>query len=176
MLLLCCPSPPRHPSPWFANAAPTASPRLQTSTGAEAISRHRSIRVPSFVTIRTRGAWAPALRIRRDARKVRRWGSGGGGRAARNIRITERRTRLPQRWGIMGRLGELRRVRALLDSYKERGEPTAFLSSPPSSPPPLLLLSSSPLLPSPPPPLYPTLTRTIPPLLPSLHLPTIRFF
>ena len=65
---------------------------------------------------------------------MRCWGRAGRGRAARNIRITEGRTRLPQRWGIKGRLRELRRVRALLDSYKERGEQSAFLTSPSSSP------------------------------------------
>ena len=40
-----------------------------------------------------------------------------------------------------GRLGQVRRVRALLESYKERGEQSVFLTSPSSSP----LLSSPPI-------------------------------
>ena len=50
----CSVLPPGHPYTWPATSAPTASPRLATSTGAELLSRHRSHRVASFVTIKTR--------------------------------------------------------------------------------------------------------------------------
>ena len=60
--------PPRHPQTWSATSAPPASPRLVTSTDTEPLSRHRSHRVPSFVTIKTRGdLGAGSLNSKRSA-------------------------------------------------------------------------------------------------------------
>ena len=64
----CSVLPPGHPYTWPATSAPTASPRLATSTGAELLSRHRSHRVGSFVTIKTRGdLGAGSLNSKRSA-------------------------------------------------------------------------------------------------------------
>ena len=64
----CSVLPPGHPYTRSATSAPTASPRLATSTGAELLSRHRSRRVASFVTIKTRGdLGAGSLNSKRSA-------------------------------------------------------------------------------------------------------------
>ena len=64
----CSVLPPGHPYTWSATSAPTASPRLVTSIGAELLSRHRSHRVGSFVTIKTRGdLGAGSLNSKRSA-------------------------------------------------------------------------------------------------------------
>ena len=64
----CSVLPPGHPYTRSATSAPTASPRLATSTGAELLSRHRSHRVASFVTIKTRGdLGAGSLNSKRSA-------------------------------------------------------------------------------------------------------------
>lgn len=151
MLTLCCPFPPQHPSTRFANTAPTALPRVQTSTGTEAISRHRSIRVPSFVTIRTRGGLgAGATNSKRSAEDAPL--GLGRRRASGKEYPDDRGAKLPGE--LVGHQGGdvatfVESVRCL-DPYKKRGESTAFLTSPPSSPllyfPSLLLHSSLPSL------------------------------
>ena len=140
MLPLCCSFPPRHPSPWFANTAPTASPRLQTSTGAEAISRHRSIRVTSFVTIRTRGGLGAGSMISKRSAEDMPLGLGrrrASGKEYPDDRVADLLSEVVGHQG--GDAVILSESVRLVGSYKERVESTGFLTSPPSSPP---LLSS----------------------------------
>ena len=130
-----CPSTQQHPPPILSahthtslsySPSPTSiylvcqhrsyrlvSPRLVTSTDTEPVSRHRSLRVPSFVIKKTRG---PGRRTPEFEGKLGICAVGAEqeqGEAARNIRPTVVRTWLFQLWGIKGRLGEARRVRAL---------------------------------------------------------------
>ena len=79
------------------------SPRLVTSTDTEPVSRHRSLRVPSFVIKKTRG---PGRRTPEFEGKLGICAVGAEqeqGQAARNIRPMASQTRLAQRWGIKGK-------------------------------------------------------------------------
>ena len=153
--------PPGHPYTWSATSAPTASPRPATSTGAELLSRHRSLRVTSFVTIKTRGdLGAGSLNSKRSAEDGP-LGLGRRGRAARNIRTGTLSEEVGHQGGDAAVL--YKSVR-LVDMYKERGESTVFLTSPPSSTP---LLSC-------PPSLFPSIPRLDHSLLPFLHRPIMR--